>query len=223
MLGLGLAMPGGAPGTIIVGGEPVEPYVLMDFKNAVYTVDGDAVALSTIVTEDDTFGQWDEASITAGVGIDEAASMTLTGEALTLVLAGSTAIYTFVTSGNNAATIQTEMIDWPDFNTYYYARVGSPASNNRFNDNVADTVYDYDGGEGDVMPNGTHKVAVTMINGKIARSIDGAAVVSINPAEPWAVAPNFLGITVAEGDVVLEALALYPAQPDAELPALSAL
>lgn len=219
-LNLGLGIQGRTSYTLPDGTEPL---IVLDFKSGIYMANDAATTLAALVAEDDTYGQWDEAWVTPGVGIQHPASMTLTGDALALVLAGATAIYTVdIVTADSDATMQVEMVDWPDFNTYYFAKLGSLGAVIQIGDNVAPNLHDYgDGITG--LPTGVHKAATTMIDGKIARSIDGLAVSSIDPAAPWTVAPNFLGISTGSANIVLEKIALYPAQDDAELPALSAL
>lgn len=204
-----------------------EPLIVLDFKNEVYESNGSAVALGDLVTENVAYGAFDPADVVAGVGLapgDHVSLPTLTGDALALVLEGATAVFTFVHLNTDADTatggpLLVEMIDFPDFNTYYTSQassapdVGSPPC--FISDNV-DTAGDAS------LSLGTHTAALTMIDGKISRSIDGNALVTINPAAAWTIAPNFLGMQV-DNECVLEKIALYPAQPDADLPGLSAL
>lgn len=202
-----------APGTLPDGTEPL---VFLDFKNGVYQSDGSPSTLEALVGETE-YGEWEPSHIVPGTGLVEGAgsnSPSFIGDALDLLLSGSTVLIQFVYPGGGVnSVIQVEMITWPGFETYYW----------NFLDGLGT------GGIGDqvdevLVPeiaSGPHKCALTLIDGKISQSIDGAAILTINPAAAWTVAPNLVAMAVSQSTV--ESVGFYPPQDDAELPALSAL
>lgn len=203
-----------APGTLPDGTEPL---IFLDFENGVYTADGVPVALGDVVVENNEYGTFNPSDVDSGVGLvptGGTSSPTLTGDALALVIAGSTSIFTFVLTQEDAQ-IQIEMVDFPDFNTYYFCAQEATFGNEQLSDGATSI-------PADTIGLGTHKIALTMIDGKLARSVDGGAADVIDPALPWTIAPNFLGMQIGL-DVVLESIGLYPPQDDGDLPTLSAL
>lgn len=202
-----------------------EPTIFIDAKNGVYMNSGASVAVTTLLTENTDWGTWDPATmITPGQGIKRVAatnpSPILTGDAFDLVSAGATIVIEFVVTGTSSTVrMRYEMTDdLNDFNTYY----GSSFANENVSSS-AGAIYDnstqVDDGK---LANGTHKTAFTMIDGQIVRSTDGAAVVDINPADPWTPPPAIMGFVLGL-DFIIETIGIYPAQPDADLPMLSAL
>lgn len=221
MLGIGLginvvsnnyALPNGA-----------EPLIFLDFKNGVYTVDGESVLLDDLVIEDPfSPGNWDSTTmVLAGIGLKPtggSAFIIFAGDAATRVLAGSTTVTTLVGNagigGNAFYELSSDSFD-VDFQSL--SSFSSDALNVIKDDhhpNVSEVK----------LPAGTVGVALTFANGKIARSSDGRAILSINPAdEDWDLfPPTRLGLGVP-ANMIVEQIGIYPAQPDADLPMLSAL
>lgn len=201
-----------------------EPLVFLDFKNGVYTVNGVSKALTDVLAQNTDFGTYTTAAVINGTGLvgdsSSASNPVMIGDALDLVLDGCTALYRFVfVAADTHQRIDLELVDSSDYNTYYYSTVESVDVNNGkcfIGDQVNPDVI-----EG-TLTAAAHQKAVTMINGKISRSIDGEAFVTINPAAAWTPAPAILHILVGQ-NAILESVGLYPAQPDADLPSLSAL
>lgn len=219
-------------GVINVGGGEVEPLIFLDFKNGIYTVDGDLVVLGDVAGDPgEGFGDFDPAGIVGGVGFRPVEALTgsntvaLLGAASALVLGGSTTIYRAAGFTNSAdpgvaGEVFVEMRD-EDYNTYYAAKLTALtiSSGCKLEDNSGDQTVS-------PLATGTHKAAITMIDGKMAMSIDGGAVLLYDPADPWTVAPTFYVISVGgpwETAFALESIGIYPPQVDADLPALSAL
>lgn len=208
------------PGTLPDGTEPL---IFLDFKNAVYQIDGENAALNTLITENVDWGEWNPATmISPGVGLNNPtanAAPVLTGEAFTRVAAGATMVLVFTgATGAGDEVIRYEMVDdLNDYNFNYYSRLAfAGATVGAIGDQTAPDVEDGN------LADGQHKTAFTMIDGKITRSTDGAANITINPAAAWSPAPTVMGFIVGD-EVILETLGIYPAQDDAELPALSEL
>lgn len=210
--------------------DGTQPLIFMDFVNEVYEVDGEPVAVGALLTENLAYGgAFDpETAIVNGVGISTDADPVMTGDALDLILGGSTIIYEFTIDDDQASTASfiAELIDFPDFNTYYFSSTGASQSQNFIGDNVASNLSDYGPTPGEPgeqpMANGPHKIAVTMASGKIVRSIDGRPVLGIDPAATWTVPPTFFGMQF-NADVTIKYIGIYPQQDDANLPGLSAL
>lgn len=199
------------------------PDIFMDFKNGIYQSQGEDVALNTLLTENADWGTWNPATmISPGVGITVVSgipSPVFTGEAFDLAASGATIVLVFsgTTTAATARSIRYELVDdLVEYNLNYYSRSSFRDGDvSRIGDQTADDVND------GVLATGAHKTAITMIDGKISRSTDGAAIISIDPAAPWSPAPTVMGFIV-RATVVLESVGIYPAQPDADLPMLSA-
>lgn len=213
---LGMGLP---PPSAYALPDGTEPFIFADFENAVYLIDGEAATVQDILIEDNTYGTWNPAThIVPATGINNASgsSPVFTGDALTLILGGSTVVYEVEFLDASASAIfLVEMIDWPDFNTYYTSALKA-LSESFVGDNVAPNVEVPGSGSG------LHKVAITFINGKIAWAVDGVAQTGIDPAAAWTPAPNFMAMQV-NSDAVVKSIGMYPAQDDADLPTLSAL
>jgi hypothetical protein len=199
-----------------------EPLIFLDFKNGIYTSSGVSVAVTTLLTQNADWGTWNPATmISAGVGITGAGppSPVLTGDAFDLVATGATILMSFSGTDVNAnSALRFEMVDDLNaYNTYYYTRLSfhSGVTNNIGDQVAADETEP-------TLSGVAHQAALTMTDGKISRSVDGAAITTINPAAPWSPAPTVMGFIVGSG-MILESVGLYPAQPDADLPMLSTL
>lgn len=201
-----------------------EPLIFLDLKNEVYTIDGEVAVVGDLLVENSDWGPWNaETMITADIGLHGTvtyAAPVLTGDAFDLVASGATMVLTF--SATNVAgdqDLRFEMVDdLIDYNTYYYSPLSFDGSitENEIGDQFSGDVTEAQ------LTFGSHKVALTMVDGKISRSTDGAVIITINPAAAWNPAPTVLGFIVTIG-VVIESIGIYPAQPDVDLPALSAL
>lgn len=207
------------PGTLPNG---TDPNVFLDFKNGIYTVGGVPTLLTDIATENAAYENWDgESTIVSGTGLTATSSPqapVFINDALNIVLADGTIIYTFVLADQTSVLV--ENCYFPDFTFNYFSfsqKSGLSANVNYISDGV-DQV-DQTG-----LAVGRHKVAFTCAPGlsRVARSTDGGAVIAIDPAYVGPPLPNFLGIKVGQGSV-LESIGFYPVQPDADLPSLSAL
>lgn len=219
-LGIGICLPL-ASGTIMVGGDEVEPLIFLDFKNGVYTADGVPVTLAEVLAQDLDFGPYEANDVVNGVGLVgdpvNASSPVVIGDALDLVLQGSTAVYTFVLGASAASQrLDLELLDSTDYNLYYYSTSGSYTGGgvNFIGDQDSSDISEV------ALAAGTHIKAVTMTNGKISRSTDGGAVISIDPAIAWTPPPEILHLAIGQ-NAVLESVGFYPPQDDADLPALS--
>jgi hypothetical protein len=204
-----------AAGSIVVDGEVVEPLIFLDFKNGVYTTEGVPSALGTVLVEDTDFGDWNPARVVGGTGLvgNNDVAPVLAGDTLDLITAGSTIVAYF--TGTDGA-FRFELVDSSDYNTYYSYK-------GEFGDGLFGRIDDaIDNVTMDELANGYHKIALTMIEGKIALSTDGAVVVAIDPAAAWSPPVAIMNMIVAPG-ITLETIGLYPPQDDADLPGLSAL
>ena len=199
-----------------------EPSIFLDFKNGVYLADGEDVAVTDLLVENADWGTWNPATmISPGVGLTVASgipSPVFTGDAFDLVASGATVVLVFsgTATAATARSIRYELVDdLIEYNLNYYSRSSfRDGDMSRIGDQTADDVND------GVLATGAHKTAITMIDGKISRSTDGAAIISIDPAAPWSPAPTVMGFIV-RSTIVLESIGIYPAQPDADLPMLS--
>lgn len=207
--------PGAGSRYALSGG--VEPLVFLNFKDGEYLSDGDPVLVGALLTEDANYGTWDPADIQAGVGLAPAvdpAAPVFTGDALALILSGSTTVTRFMAAATN--NFRYEMVDnFIDYGTYYYSQSSPDGGNNRIGDQVNPDVAEAG------LSVGTHKVALNFINGEIARSTDESAIIEISPAAAWSPAPGAMGFVVPAGWVV-ESIGIYPAQSKASLPGLAA-
>lgn len=208
-------------GAIVVGGEEIEPLVFLDFKNGVYTANGSASTLEALVEEEDTYGAWDPNTIVNGTGLVAPGGTTnpsFIGDALDLLLSGSTLLMSFIMAADGLShNLKVEMISWAGFETYYFGEASKGVTDEVFLtlDDTSGEIYS------EPLAAGAHKMALTIIDGKISACLDGGAVITINPATSWAVAPNF--VVLAAKRATVEDIGFYPAQDDADLPALSAL
>jgi hypothetical protein len=213
-LGLGLSV---TSGYALPNGT--EPLILLDFKNGVYMANGDTVAVGDLLVEDENYGTWNPASIQSGVGLVGASAPVFTGDALALILGGSTTLSAIGYNGGvTANSFRYELVDnFLDFGLYYRSitRINSDGLPSYINDDSG-AVNESESAVGN------HKVVITMIDGKISRSTDGSAIITINPANPWSPSPGAMGFVVPANWVV-EQIGIYPPQDDADLPTLSAL
>jgi hypothetical protein len=209
-------------GAIVVGGEEIEPLVFLDFKNGAYVSDGESKALGDLVGPN-IFGQWDESYVVNGTGLVgpvDNASCKLIGDAADLIIAGATFV-----CGLSVPSIPPGVSNFAvslavfgsDFDPYYQASFIRANFNMEMDDS-----YDKNVKQAADLLAGSHKVAVTIVSGRMAASIDGQAVVTAEPCEPWDGSQDSASVDVVEGSVV-EYVGLYPAQDDADLPLLSAL
>src|SRR4051812_26422278 len=90
--------------------------------------DGAAVTLGDLLVENTDYGNFFPADIVPGTGLypDHGGHsqdlFTLSGDALALVLAGSTTLYAFKFLDTDlGGQMDVEMMDFPGFNTYYTA------------------------------------------------------------------------------------------------------
>lgn len=201
-----------------------EPLVFLDFKNGIYTVNGISKALTDVIAQNTDFGTYTTAAVVNGTGLVGNASSgsnpVMIGDALSLVLGGCTALYKFTfIPADTHQRIDLELVDTSAYNMYYYStsmsvdvNLGKCFIGDQVNPDVEEVALSV----------GAHRKAVTMIDGKVSRSTDGAATITINPAAAWSPAPGILHIGVGQ-NAILESVGLYPAQSDGDLPTLSAL
>lgn len=200
-----------------------EPLIFLDFKNGVYTADGVTVTVADLLVQNTDYGTWNAATMingsgAGGVGGSGAAAPVFTGAALDLVLDGATTLTTLASTGveDNFRYEMTD--DLSDYNTYYYSQSGFVADQNLIGDgnglhpDIIETA----------LADGTHHIALTFIDGKISRSTDGTAIITINPAVVWTPVPAFMGFVIPIG-MRVEQIGIYPAQPDGDLPTLSSI
>lgn len=199
-----------APGTLPNG---TEPDIFMGFKvvPAVYQSQGVDVALSSLVVENTDFGAYSPSDIIAGVGLKNS-NPTFFGDALSLVIDGSTVVCTFTLPAGTGAGVAFEMVDSTDYNLDYFSQFRNGTSCVL---NDASTV-----AEVAPLSAGRHIAALTMIDGEMSASIDGSAPFSVNPAAAWSPAPEIVVIGIG-GDAVVEEIGLYPDQAVGDLPGLS--
>lgn len=193
-----------------------EPFVFLDLQAnpIVVQVDSAEVALATVLAENADFGAYSPSDIQAGVGLVDSQPVFI-GDALNLILSGSTIVCTFTIPAVADGRVDFEMIDSTDYNL----DIQVFSSNNNgcnLDDNAGHTAK-----EPGLAP-GTNKIAVTLIDGKIARSTNGNPVRLVDPSVAWSPAPEVM-LLGAGGDAVIESVGLYPAQAVADLPALSDL
>lgn len=199
-----------------------EPLIFLDFKNGDYIADGVSVAIGTLLAENEDYGEWDAGTmIVPGTGVSPptvSAAPVFTGDALDLILSGSTTLTIFSCAASDGGEVfRYEMVDnFIDYGSYYYSNSSFTAVPNSslIGDQVTPDVTEAS------LAFGIHKSAITMIDGKISRSTDGAAIITINPAAAWIPAMGAMGFVVPNG-VIVESIGIYPAQPDGDLPTLS--
>jgi hypothetical protein len=235
MAGLHLGIGFGPPASTKTDGTDynlpngTQPLILMDFVNGTYLSNGSTVAVTDLITADNTYGNWNPATDITPSGANRSVGgcrPTLTGDALSLVINGSTIIYevafTVANDVDAESEFRVEMTDYPDFNTYYVSELwGSKHAASISDNTTTNTAFDNPEGQWGVGA-GTHKMALTYVNGRIDWAIDGQAYASIDPAVGWTPPPNFLGMSLG-AQTTLRSIGMYPAQSAADLPMLSSL
>lgn len=225
MLGLGLGITSivsPSPGTLPNGTEPL---IFMDFENGEFVANGDSVTIGDLFTENTNFGTWNATSVVPATGLvgqidGENSNATLTGAAATLLLSGATILVRFtmvddLSDGDtNFGRLGFDMFSG-SFETEYYGNVANTLFHGVISD--ADEQVNVPG-----LALGEHAFAATIEDGRLSISVDGGAVLTINPALPWEVAPTSATIQAFSG-VTVQSLGFYPPQDDADLPMLSAL
>jgi hypothetical protein len=179
-----------------------EPLVFLDFKNGAYTVIGASVAVGSLVVENADYGNYSASDIHAGVGLVES-NPTFFGDALDLIIGGSTILCTFTIPAPDAgatAAVAFEMVDSTDYNLDYFAH---------FEDDLSCYLDDGPSARATfpTLTTGRHKAALTMIDGKLAASIDGNTVFAVDPAVAWSPAPQVVILAVA-GNAAVESIGL---------------
>ena len=205
------------PGYIIVDGDVVEPLIFLDFKNGVYTDRNGATTLGNVLVENTDFGEWNPANVVADVGLTGGAGSApvFTGDPMDLIATGAT-IVAYFTGAADADALRFELVDSADYTTYY-------SYNGRFGEVGTGQLADNSSSESlPLLTVGYHKIALTMEEGRMAVSVDGAAVVVIDPADPWTPPVAIMNLIVG-AYITLETIGIYPAQDDADLPGLSTL
>lgn len=214
-----LGLNGGSDHTLPNGTEPL---IFLDFVNEEYESNGSTVLLGALLTENGDWGAWvPGTAVVHGTGLVGSANANpvLTGDAFDLAADGATILLEFgLVQDGTANSLRYEMVDdLNDYNTYYGSGI---VGDNELE--AVSTIYDNSTTTNDLtVAEGVHKAAFTMIDGKISRSVNGAAIKTINPADPWTPPPLVMGFIVPP-HFVMRSVGIYPAQPDADLPMLSA-
>lgn len=140
------------------------------------------------------------------------------GEAQTMMFDGCT----FTAEMNLAAAnsgFDIQLLDIDTFDPAFQVFLGQTGGNST---GITSDGNDFETNSTEFLPEGLHKVACTMIDGKIAASIDGAALISISRA--WNSPPDRCGMTFrGQAGAYVVSLVFYPPQLDADLPGLSSL
>lgn len=141
------------------------------------------------------------------------------GQALAVLVAGCTFVIDTNMLGDSSLSV--EMLDRNTFDPDLIVVLGTAASGNSTVVS-ADGTSTTDTNDPEFMSAGTHRVACTMTDGKIAASIDGAAIIEMLYA--WPNTPGSAGLTFegAAGSYV-SLLTFYPVQTNAALITLSTL
>lgn len=142
------------------------------------------------------------------------------GAALAMALAGFTAVIDVTLMGEDDLGLTLEVIDTidmdPTWAAVYIARAGASSG---ISIDAGNNVTEHDP---EYLSEGRHKVAVTIVDGKIAASFDGGAVLEILAS--WPTVPNAADLYFRpQPGSVMHSLVFYPPQANAALPGLSTL
>lgn len=224
------------------------PTYALDFANGRYWAKGALSTLSAIVLNDPNWGTWDPSAVVAGLGVaDDNINSSNQGTILvgSTFAAGFTALLNLVTNGsppiddptNTADTVWN--IDFSDIATSYTTEMGISAEPSFVSGTYpTDGAYAYSDAPGSLgqfahsnqdITTTTARVAGTVrVGGIAALSCEATAVTSSSPTNfpQGAHAPtNVSWYTRSYGvqSVYMALLAIYPIQPDADLPAICLL
>lgn len=203
--------------------DGTEPLFVADFKNGVYLVDGNPGTLADIFVEDLNWGHFNPvADIVAGVGMTKTGangpSPVVATDNLATLLNNSTVILQWTWTGEIGGNIIVNHADIVGFSIEHQVNVRSTGVENVGSIELTDfTVPD----ETQAFAQGAGKLAATFTPSRMALSTNGAAAVGITPDANEGI--NQIGILMNNAHFVLEQVAFYPPQLDADLPTLSAL
>lgn len=203
-LGLDLSLIGPNAGVTPFGPTPL---AVSDFANGVYTVGGSAVAVGDM-WDGANLSDWDpDTDITAGVGQTSGSAELKAG-----VIDPQDAAFTVVSDWDLVADSFVDIIrvDWATINLQRF-RAWGPTETLEVTDGTTS--------DSESVSAGRHRTAVTFSSGVLAASTDGGSPISIVPAGgPYTTLVTGPGV----GSSIAK-ITFYPAQDEADLPALSAL
>lgn len=211
-------------GTIVVGGEEVEPLIYADFVSdpGVYTIDGVVSDVEDIFGSDPVnLSPFDpETDIIPGTGL-VTGNPILVGDALTAFLAGDALILLDVNLPSSPTAISLTLTDLPGFNANWGVQLGhnTGAQTSRLLPPGASNELDT------MLGAGVHRAAIKFLSdGSMKWSVDGLPVESQTSATTWAdTNPNTLILEPGSGSRI-QKLRLYDVDiDDAEMLTLSAL
>lgn len=203
--------------------DGTEPLIVLDFKNGVYLVEGDPRTAEQIIAENTDYGTFEYSHIVADTGLvgmeggPGGSNPLIIGDPLTLIVAGSTLVMDFqLTDDAGSGAVTISLIDGVDYNTTYFSRASAATNATMLIDTLGTQV------DGATLSISAHRQALTMIDGKIAASVDGGTLYTISPATAWDPVPAVFVMGVG-AHAILERIAIYPPQADGALPGLSTI
>lgn len=207
-----------AAGTIIVGGEEVQPIAFADFKNGVYTLNGSPCAITDIFVANGDFGAYAPSDVVAGVGLVSSFPTLKTTIGNALVASGYTVVMQAVYDESSSSQITS--IDLPDYDQELYFVL-------LWDNVVPDWIPALQAPGGNVhsathfLIGGRRKAAVSVHNLNVWAAISGITVMEILNANPSTL--NTIGIYANNSaSTPVETWGIYPLQTPEELTALSA-
>jgi hypothetical protein len=210
---------------INVGGVMVEPLVLADFKNGVYTINGEAAGITDVIESNPDWGVFDPELIVPGTGLVAVGQFPETYGTLKSTLA------TFLTDGCTIIPVVAEldgpnlgigstkfdMLELPGWSVDIWGRVDT-------NGGGSVTVTVADGGINTISDGDTGvstKTAFNISRTRVAASVNGRPAVGVTVG--YAAGPFNTSAFYTENDAALESIGWYPLQDEADLPGLSAI
>lgn len=196
--------------------------VVIDFKNAVYTVNGVAVRIDDLTEQDAVnWNAYDPADVVPGSGYPSLGKgPVLKGAAKNAVLAGATIVLDFTLNADGLGndTLTFEIFD-ESFVTFYLWQFQTIGASKPL---YADTDNNFDLANV-ALADGAHKIAFTQNFSGMAWSLDGAAADSVVSANAVP-APSIVGLYLDGGNPVsfCRSIRIMPIQSNSALPALSA-
>lgn len=199
-------------------GNEVAPLIFADFKNGVYTVDGDTVAISDLLEESESYTGWNPSLVSAGVGLDctsEETNFRLKKALFSGLGAGSTILPTVKGDG----VFYVRMTDDPTWNNMFPMSLGilDQSGTVSIDDGTGSPVTD------DAFDSATFRVALNATLTRLAASINGRTPITFDVTYDASAHPFDTSIVTVGMGQILESIGWYPLQDEADLSTLSAL
>lgn len=202
--------------------------VYADFKNGNYAIDGEVVTLEDMFVEDGSYAAFDPADVVEGVGYSDPRTASYNGPVLTAAaLASLPSDMVEVLTFSNAKGDAVEQYLWNEWLgggedwAFVYKTASAGGTGVFFGDNASTASTAFAPADGD------HKAALLFSTASLAVSVDGAAAISVVPANAHAGRSKKGYAWYTDGTTgtgVLEKIEVYPTSlyDAADLPTLSA-